>query len=304
MANISFIDDNLVLGTCHIRRKYDELRDKILNHQVTMTEQIVDNGKIYGYAVTRNVSVSDIYQMDCYVVRFIFSDASTLHDEKQEQILLQLIKQLKEHMELNRGYYNLRIPTHIIDLLKAVNEVFTNVIFCGGTVEEIIHGKQVEVPNKIGLRIGFADAACLQLHKDRLMKMTYASFQSYQGQYHISQVTQDKAGVIYENWIRASMDMLGEEPIVVAWKEDIPVGFVTIKETSSAVEGILSAVDPKQRKLGAYKSMIAFIINYANAKRKSFVTSTQFDNFIVQGVWNSLGLKPFYSIYNIHVDNR
>ena len=92
--------------------------------------------------------------------------------------------------------------------------------------------------------------------------------------------------------------------MVVACKDSIPVGFVTIKETDNAVEGILSAVDPKNRKLGAYRAMIAYLINYANENKKSFVTSTQFDNYIVQGVWNSLGLKPFYSIYNIHIDNR
>jgi hypothetical protein len=50
--------------------------------------------------------------------------------------------------------------------------------------------------------------------------------------------------------------------------------------------------------------MISFGVNYATENHKDFVTSTQFDNFIVQGVWASIGLKPFYSIYNVHLDRR
>lgn len=61
-------------------------------------------------------------------------------------------------------------------------------------------------------------------------------------------------------------------------------------------------MDAKYRKLGAYRAMISFLVNYAYENNKSFVTSTQFDNYIVQGVWNSIGLKPFYSIYNFHID--
>ena len=144
----------------------------------------------------------------------------------------------------------------------------------------------------------------LEKYKAELLEMTLASFKTYQGQYHISDITQSKAGMIYENWIRETIKEVNHERVVVAVKDRDPVGFVTIKETEYAVEGVLSAVDPAKRKLGAYKAMIAFLINYAVKKNKSFVTSTQFDNFIVQGVWNTLGLKPFYSIYNIHIDGR
>lgn len=259
---------------------------------------------MFGFHITRNQNVSQIYGMDCYVVRFIFSGVSQLHDSRQEQILCQLLTKLENYINTHKGYYNLRIPTHIVDLIKALNVTFINPIFCGGTVEELIHGKYVDDCNVNKLTIEFADGEYIEKYKTELLAMTLESFETYQGQYHISGVTQNKAGLIYENWIKESMGAKNNERCAVAKINEMPIGFVTIRETDNAVEGILSAVDTKNRKLGAYKAMIAYLINYANQKNKSFVTSTQFDNFIVQGVWNSLGLRPFYSIYNIHIDNR
>ena len=136
------------------------------------------------------------------------------------------------------------------------------------------------------------------------MEMTLESFKTYQGQYHISPITEKKAGQIYENWIKYSLDHCNGKDIVVAEYNQIPIGFVTIAEKESAVEGVLSAVQSEYRQFGAYRAMISFLVNDAFEKEKSFITSTQFDNFIVQGVWNSIGLKPFYSIYNFHIDKR
>ena len=304
MSKITFVDDNLILSDCYVNRNYDKLKEMVLKKQFDITDSITDDGEIFGFHVTKNEPLTAIYAMDCYVVKFVFSSISQLHDDKQERILEQLLVKLGDYIDTHKGYYNLRIPTHIVDLLKTVNKSFDNVIFCGGTVEECIHGKHVNECNENNLSIEFADIDSIERYKKELMNMTLESFKSYQGQYHISNVTQGKAGIIYERWIQSSMDSLGEEHVVIAYKDDIPVGFVTTKETSQAVEGVLSAVSPAHRKLGAYKAMIAFLINYANENDKSFVTSTQFDNYIVQGVWNSLGLKPFYSIYNMHIDNR
>lgn len=304
MQRIPFIDDNVLLGDCFVKRDYSQIREKITGGGYKITDCLTDEGEIYGFHVTRNQNVSSIYGMDCYVVKFLFSGVSQLHDSRQEQVLGQLMARVKSHIDVCKGYYNLRIPTHIVDLIKAVNRTFSNTIFCGGTVEELICGKYVDNCNPNNLTIQFADQMYLEKYKAELLEMTLASFKTYQGQYHISDITQSKAGMIYENWIRETIKEVNHERVVVAVKDRDLVGFVTIKETEYAVEGVLSAVDPAKRKLGAYKAMIAFLINYAVKKNKSFVTSTQFDNFIVQGVWNTLGLKPFYSIYNIHIDGR
>lgn len=302
--NISFVDDNLILSECYVNKNYARLKKMILEKEFGFSESLVESGEIFAFHITQNKPLSQIYNMDCYVVKFIFSGISTMHEEKQTKILQQLLGKLKDHINSHKGYYNLRIPSHMIDLVKTVNMVFADAIFCGGTVEELVHGTYVDSCNENNLEIGFADEELISLHGDTLMEITLESFRSYQGQYHISNVTQSKAGIIYENWIKESIEFPQNKCIVVACEKDIPVGFVTIREVGNAVEGILSAVDPRKRKLGAYKAMIAFLINYANQKGKSFVTSTQFDNYIVQGVWASLGLKAFYSIYNMHIDNR
>ncbi len=304
MNYVAFIDDNLLLSECYINRDYTVLKKQIINNILQLTDVIEDNDNIYGYVISKNELVSRIYDMDAYVVKFVFSNISTLHNEQQEYVLERLIKRLKQRIKKQKGYYNLRIPTHIIDLVKVVNNVFDNYIFCGGTVEEVVHGKYVECNSGNNLEIGFADFEFIDMYKDDLINMTLESFKSYQGQYHISYVTQCKAGIIYEEWVKESINNIKKVPVVVAKYQGNPVGFVTVREEEIAVEGVLSAVDVKNRKLGAYKSMIAFLINYAYAKGKSFVTSTQFDNFIVQGTWNALGLRPFYSIYNIHIDER
>ncbi len=304
MSNVSFVDDNLILSECFVQRRYDNLKRMILEKSFEFTDFIIEANEIFAFHVSKNNPLSKIYEMDCYVVKFVFSSISQLHEDKQEEILRQLLEKLDNYIKSHSGYYNLRIPTHIVDLLKAVNIVFEDTIFCGGTVEEVIHGKFVDNCNENNLDIKFPEKVLIDENKELLMGMTLESFKSYQGQYHVSNVTQGKAGIIYENWIRESMESIENKNMVVASKDNIPVGFVTIKETDNAVEGVLSAVDPGNRKLGAYRAMISFLINYANENKKSFVTSTQFDNYIVQGVWNSLGLKPFYSIYNIHIDNR
>jgi len=304
MQKSVFIDDNLLLGDCYIKREYGTLKEKIIGGGDDATDALVEEGELFGFHITKNHNVSQIYGMDCYVVRFIFSGVSQMHDNRQEQILCQLLNKLKHYIDSHKGYYNLRIPSHIVDLIKALNLTFLNPIFCGGTVEELIHGKYVDDCNTNNLAIEFADRQYIEKYKEELLTMTLESFETYQGQYHISGVTQNKAGLIYENWIRETLEARNNEKCAVARIHEAPIGFVTIKETDKAVEGVLSAVASKDRKLGAYKAMIAYLINYANQKEKSFVTSTQFDNFIVQGVWNSLGLKPFYSIYNIHIDNR
>lgn len=304
MKSIAFVDNNLLLSDCFIKRDYSALRHSIINNHFAYTYRILENDQIYAFHITKNTALSDIYKMDCYVVKFIFSNVMTLHDDEQENIMKKLLVQLHKELVINKGYYNIRIPTHIVDLIKAWNTEFSNAIFCGGTVEELTFGKQVELNNKNGLKIDFVDQTYIDQYRTQLMDMTLESFKSYQGQYHISSITQHKAGVVYENWIASSIDNLCQNQIVVAQKDNEPVGFVTIADENNSIEGILSAVDPTKRELGAYKAMISYLINYAYKNNKAFVTSTQFDNFIVQGVWNSLGLKPFYSIYNFHIDAR
>ena len=304
MAKISFQDNNYKYVKCIVTRDYSALGQEILADKDDLTHYIYENDVLYGYKVAKNIPLSNLYEENYYSVRFYFVNIDTLHNEEQEKNIIQLLKHLNDKIENDKGYYNLRIPTHIVDLVRAYNQVFTDVIFCGGTVEEYVHNKQVDDNNKNNLTLFFADSDYIEKNKEKLLKMTYQSFETYQGQYHISHITEAKAGKIYENWIESSLGNNTSDLTVVVEHEGEPIGFVTLGEEENAVEGILSAVSNEHRQYGAYKAMIAYSINYANSKGKSFVTSTQFDNFIVQGAWASLGLKPFYSIYNMHLDRR
>lgn len=303
MAVVSFVDDNFQLADAFLKRDYTELSSKIQENsrELTVCQQYDD--VILGAKITKNNPLSEQFQDEFFVVRFQFSNIDTLHNEKQYENMLKMFGKLKEKMDGCHGYYNMRIPSHIVDAVKAYNQVFHEGIFCGGTVEEVIAKKQVEITPKEGLQVFFADSAYVNRHKESLMNMTFKSFETYQGQYHISPVTENGAGQIYENWIKESLDHC-DKNIVVAEYHGEPVGFVTIAERENGVEGVLSAVEGRFRKLGAYRTMISYIVNYAENHHKCFITSTQFDNFIVQGVWNSIGLKPFYSIYNFHIDKR
>lgn len=304
MAKISFEDNNDRYVKCYTERDYSYLTDIIRRDKQDLSYYLEEDGVLYGYKITKNMPVSCLYKDNFYSVRFYFVNIDTLHSGKQEKNIIRIMKHLNQEMVQNNGYYNLRIPTHIVDLVRAYNQVISTSIFCGGTVEEYIFNKAVPDNNKNHLKIFMADNAYINCHKDRLLEMTYQSFETYQGQYHISNITDYQAGKIYENWIELSLGSDSHDLVVMAEHEREPIGFVTLGEKEHSVEGVLSAVSQQQRQYGAYKAMIAYAINYAYGKKKCFVTSTQFDNFIVQGTWSSLGLKPFYSIYNFHVDRR
>lgn len=304
MAKISYIDNDLKYVRAFIKRDYSDLAKEIKDDLSNMTYYFENNGKIYGYNIVTNKLLQSVYKMDFLVVHFFFVDIETLHNDEQEDNMVKLLEQLKLHMKKNKGYYNLKIPTNVVDLIRAYNRVGMNVIFCGGTVEQYIYGKKVPDNNKNNLNVFIGDGKYIKDHRDELLNMTYKSFESYQGQYHLSYVTGDIAGNIYKDWIDGSLVEDTTDEIIVAEYQNKPIGFVTIFEDDFSAVGMLAAVENEYRQYGAYKAMIAFIINYANSKGKAFVTGTQFDNLIVQGTWNSLGLQPFYSFYNFHIDAR
>lgn len=303
MSIVSFVDDNSRLGKAYLERDYSFLNTEIMKQSDDYTFMFEEDGKIYAFNVRRNESLSSIYHDDFMVIRIILKDVETLHVCNQEENFEKLLIAIKYYMEKNPAYYNVRIPTHFVDLIKAYNKILNENIFCGGTVEWIGRDKNIDIKEKESISVFWADKEYIEKNKKRLLEISYESFKTYQGQYHISMVTSPKAGTIYEQWLEKSFDDYQNNVLVVTY-DNIPISFVMYEETEFAVEAVVGAVDNKYRKYGAYRLMISTGINYACDINKNFVTSTQFDNFIVQGVWASLGLKPFYSIYNIHFDKR
>lgn len=304
MAKISYIDDDFKYAKAFIKRDYSEITDEVRHSMKELDFSFEENNKVYGYKITKNKLLSESYKTDFFVVHFYFVDIDTLHDLEQEKSILKLLQHLMKEIKWKNGYYNLKLPTNIVDLIRAYNLLEESFIFCGGTVEQYIYNQKAQDNNKSSLYIFMSDKEYISKYRDELLNMTYRSFETYQGQYHLSYVIGDKAGDVYRNWINGSLLPESNDKIVIAEYENKPIGFVTIKEDDFAVQGVLSAVLSEYRQYGAYKAMIAYIINYAYDTGKGFITGTQFDNFIVQGTWNALGMKPFYSFYNIHFNNN
>lgn len=301
MSIISFIDDNVVLGRATLHRDFSKLEQIIQSQYSEYTYSFREEESIYAIDISKNNSLSNIYEMDCYVVRFVLLNVDTLHKDNQEKNFLKLFYAIKKITKEKKGYYNLRIPTHFVDIIKAYNETFSDSIFCGGTVEWVGKNDKCEVIKKEDVQVFWATEDYILKNKERLIAISSESFKVYQGQYHISSVTSLKAGMVYEKWLANSIENY-KGNVAVVEMNGVPIAFLLCYETEESMENVLSAVDTKYREYGAYKTMITFIMNAAYENDKFFVTSTQFDNFIVQGVWAGLGLKPFYSIYNVHID--
>lgn len=304
MAKISYLDNDIMYAKAYINRDYSEIANEIKSNLEDLSFYFEDEEKIYGYYITTNKLLSESYHSDFFVVHFCFHNIDTLHETKQEENIHKLLLHLLEEINTKKGYYNLKLPTNVVDLIRAYNLLNERFIFCGGTVEQYIYNRSVPDYNKNGLNVFIADGDYVSRYYNELLTMTYKSFESYQGQYHLSYVIGEHAGDIYKNWIEESLAPQSVSKIIIAEYDNQPIGFVTIKEDDFSVVGVLSAVSNDYRQYGAYKAMIAYIVNYAYDNDKSFITGTQFDNFIVQGAWNSIGLKPFYSFYNIHIDKR
>lgn len=303
MSISSYVDDNSILGKAFVERDNSNLNDYIINNKNTYEYLDEIDNQIYAFSVSKNESLSEIYSSEFKVVRLVLKDIDTMHNKDQEERFEKLFEYLKKYMDENPAYYNVRIPTHFVDAIKAYNTSIVNSIFCGGTVEWIGYNRNIEIKRKDGIDVFWADKEYIKENKKRLLDIAYTSFEQYQGQYHISYATDEKAGVIYQKWLENSFDNYKGNVLVVTYERK-PISFVLYGETEYAVEAVVGAVDNEYRKYGAYRLMISTGVNYATEKNKNFVTSTQFDNYIVQGVWASLGLKPFYSIYNIHCDWR
>ena len=305
MSVVAYADNGIMMAKSYLGRQCSDLSKMIISHHEDYSFAIIENDDVYAYDIRKNESLSEIYGFDCFVIKFAFSSIDTLHGENQESVLKKLLLNLRERISGHKGYYNVRIPTHISDLTRAFNDVFSGSkqYFCGGTVEYVQTAfSEKEFEKHPDLKLFYADKEYLKNHSERLIDLAHDSFRSYQGQYHISPVTSPLAGQIYADWIKNSISESSDDDILIAEIGHEIAGYCTFKRNGGVYEGILSSVDPLYRKHSVYKSLISFLANEAQKEGGFFFTSTQFDNFIVQSAWISLGLKPFYSIYNYHLD--
>jgi len=295
---ISFIDNNLILGWSFINRDYSLIESTIKDSELTYS--VTFSGCKIGYNISINMPLTRIYGFTCYVVKFTLENIPVDHNDNVEKAMKEMCLSLKHEIDLQKGYYNLRLPSHVIDLIRSFNDIFHDTIMCGSTIEYVTNKKNdLIIDNDINLF--YADKTFFKRNEDILKNNIHKSFENYRGQYHISRVLRSKAAEIYSNWINDTFN--NGDRILVATINDKIAGCITVRETELGTEAVLGYVDNSFRQRGVYKALISKIINDAIERNGVFVTSTQIDNIYVQKTWASLGMFPFYSIYNIHCSN-
>ena len=295
----SYLDDNLLFGKAFLDNDYSKINEYI-DTQVSFTFRKEDNGSVCGYVLTVNKPLSDLYGFPCYVVRFAFKDYLTEHCDRQEGLMWQICQDLHRRINERRGYYTLRVPTHVVDLLRAFNRVFSDYMVCGCTVEEAT-ARETSFNMNEDVKLFYADREYRERNREVLRKLAEESFRNFVGQYHISNVTASKAPLIYGNWIDGLLS--GDDRILVAELNGEIAGFFGLRDGETGVEGVLTCVSEKFRGRGIYKSILATVINDSIKEGKIFVSATQLENNHVLRAWASLGMAPYYSFYNIHINH-
>lgn len=297
----SYICNPSVLAKAHIDQDYFIVNQTIETQKATF---IFEDGKSkFGYKVHRNNPLSEIYGFEFWMVDFIFENINKLHTQTQLENMKKLCKHLKEYINQHKAYYNFRVPAHVIDLLTALNQEVDGFIFTGGIITYIQRrfiDYSRENDNLVVKELTDED---LVENKQALEKIALDSFEQYQGQYHVSHITKEKAPLIYINWIdkaysEKSENMIGafsDEKLVGFWSYSISNGFMNVG---------LTAVDLDTRGQKVYKEMMRFALSLCQKHKVNLVIGTHLDNFIVQKVWGQLAVEPLFSYYNYHLDKR
>lgn len=302
MAEIAYVGDVELLSDAFLKRNYDEIKKRIKTEKGNLSCYIEYDEDIYGYEIRENIPLTNLYGFRVRVVDFVFSKIDNLYNENEGKRLEELFQLLYEQLKKEKAYYTFRIPTQIMGALMNFNAFFKSAFLCGGIVTYMTPKGVGQSNREEKTNICIADDNFIKKYGERLLEISSATFDNYQGQYHISPITSEKAGLIYKDWLKRAFS--STEKIFVATFGSNPVGFVTARETGTIVEGVLGGVSNEYRDLGAYTNLIRNMVNYANRKKKLFVIGTQFENLIVQGTWSQFGLKPFNSFYNFHLDAR
>lgn len=298
IGNESFLDENISYAKAFLENDYEYLNKKIDSLSLTYKKEI--DGSLYGFVISKNEPLTKLYGFQFNVVRFVFKNFCSLHNNEQEKIIKEMCIDLKNKVDDTKGYYNIRIPSHIIDLVKGFNEIFKNYQLCGCTTEQGTC-KETIVKNDPELKIFYADKEYLIKNEENLKELMFKSFENYKGQYHISSITCSKAGQIYSNWINESL--LKNDRVIIGEINNKIAGCITVRDVNDGVEAFLGCVNSEYQRRGIYKSLISALINDSHKERKVFVSGTQIENYRVLKAWASMGLRPLYSFYNIHYCN-
>lgn len=303
MAEVVYTGNIAWLAEGYAQKKWESINDRIKKNKNHLTNYIEKNGEIFGYEIRENVPLTTLYGFRVRVVDFEFSNINDLSNSEEDGIVDKLFNKLRKTMMEEPAYYTMRVPTAIMSLLMMVNKYFENALMCGGTISYIATSKVEEKYKQEKTNVFVASKDYIDEHRMDLIKIAEKTFKMYRGQYHISPITAEKAMEIYSDWVTNTFDAKNELFFVAEYNNKI-AGYATRKESEKICEAIIGGTSSEYRQLGAYKNIIKNMLNKTIEEGKYFVSGTQFENLIVQSTWISLGMKPFTSFYNFHIDAR
>lgn len=306
MSTVSYYCNTSDLAMAFINRDYQLLHTKIMNGKVSYCENHnVHENEIFAYHIHKNLPLTKLYRFDIYMVDFVFSAVDTLHKPMQLEIITDLLSKLKKELQRMNAYFIFRIPTHIIDLIKAMNAIFTESIFCGGTVTYLSNPKKQNVSKNDDIQIISADQPFFDRHREELIALANASFANYQSQYFISPVTEELAPMIYSQWLENAFATKEDNALVnIALYNSEIAGFWIHEEDELCGQAVLAGVNGKFRGKNIYTTLFSQALERCHKQNKLLTAGTQFDNYIAQGTYGNLGLRPYMGYYNYHLDLR
>lgn len=306
MSEISYVLDIGKLGVAYIKKDYTHLRETIISNLDAVSFHIKTGTEYMAYDIHINQPLTELYGFNIWVVDFMFSGIDTLSKESQLKSITNLLEHLKVEVRNKKGYFNFRVPAHIMDLLTSFNMVFCEALFCGGIITYVLPQtyKNRKAENKYKINTFYAEQQFLLQYEDELTEMLKNTFKIYQGQYHISHIMRNKAPEIYGNWLNRVIESSSGERVCVAKYNNKIVGFATQQEGDDYVEAVIGGVAIEYQGMGVYRAIKDTMVSSALDSHKIFLAGTQLDNFNVQNIWVSIGMKPFHVFYNFHYDAR
>lgn len=302
---VSYEDNLDSMAQAAKTRDYKEVRKEVLEKADTLDVALWENESLYGFKVYDNAALTKITGFPVKVVRFFFSDIDTLHNEAQEGVIKQLFARLSAYYAEHPAYYNLRVPLFLVDVIKCSNLLPQKRIFCGGTqVFYATNAKEIPYVFTEGVDFITVDEGYVNEHFDELIQITEESFSEYQGQYHISPIVEDYARDVYINWIKDITLTSTENMLLVAEVDHKAIGYAYVEINGNTADLSLTAVNPKYRGRGIYRSLIMKLMEFCKSREKLLIAATQMDNYGSQTTWTELGMKPYFGFYNIHYDMR
>lgn len=302
MSKISYTGKIDLLAVGYASKNWEIVKKSIKDSKDGLTYYIEKDENIYGYEIRENIPLSRLYGFRIRVVDFEFSYINDVLSSEENEILNELFLKIKDTIEVEPAYYTFRVPTAIMGVLMMINKYFPLAFMCGGIISYIT-AEKTQYSNKCGNITGFfASEDYISEHKDELVQLSKKIFKMYRGQYHISPVTASKAMEIYSDWVINSFE--NNDKFFIVECEGNIAGYATLTEEENVCKAVLGGVSDDYRNMGIYNNIIRSCVDYTNEKNKLFIIGTQFENLIVQGTWTSMGLKPFTSFYNFHLDVR